>query len=160
MVFVGVDSSDGIEADFDGDFDGDSGAGQIFTFRNLINFLIGFSWTGVLFFDDISNKSLLVFIAVLIGLAFVALFFFAMKQVKKLAEDNTFNIQDCRGKLAEVYLRIPPNYSGKGKVLVSVKGSTHEMQAVTTSLEQLETGSMVRVIAIEDDSILKVEKVK
>ncbi len=160
LTFIGLDGSDGLDADFDADMGDGDGGGSFFSLRNLINFLIGFSWSGILFYEDISSKALLVFVAVLIGLAFVALFFFAMKQVKKLAEDNTFDIYDCRGKLAEVYLRIPPDYTGKGKVLVSVKGSTHELQAVTKSLEQIETGTMVRVIAIEDESILKVEKIK
>ena len=51
MTFVGMDS----ETNFDGDFDGDmsaDGAGestpfQLFTFRNLINFMLGFSWTAI-----------------------------------------------------------------------------------------------------------------
>jgi hypothetical protein len=33
---------------------------EIFTLRNLINFLLGFSWTGISFYDAIENKMLLI----------------------------------------------------------------------------------------------------
>lgn len=160
MTFMGFDGSDGMEADFDGDLDTDGGGvGQFFSFRNFINLLLGFSWTGVLFYHDIENKSLLVAFAVFVGLVFLFFFFWAIKQVKGLAEDNTFMIQDAIGKLAEVYIPIPANMSGKGKVLVSVKGTTHELDAVTNADTKLPTASMVRIVSVENESILKVEKV-
>lgn len=161
MTFMGFDGSDGMDADFDGDLDADvdgGGVGQYFSFRNFINLLIGFSWTGVLFYDDIANKSVLVGLAVAVGLLFLVLFFWAINQVKKLAEDNTFRLEQTIGKVAEVYLAIPADMGGKGKVLVSVQGSTHELEAITSSATKLETGSMVKVLSIENDSILKVEK--
>ena len=40
MTFVGVDSSDGVEADFDGDLGGTDAPFQLFSLRNLINFLL------------------------------------------------------------------------------------------------------------------------
>ena len=38
MTFVGADASDGIDADFDGDFNGSDAPFQLFSLRNLINF--------------------------------------------------------------------------------------------------------------------------
>lgn len=154
-----MDGSDGMDADFDGDLDADGGGvAQFFSLRNFINLLLGFSWTGVLFYDDISNKTILVLLATAVGLVFVFSFFWAINQVKKLAEDNTFRLEQAIGKLAEVYIPIPANMSGKGKVTVSVNGSTHELDAVTNSDTKLPTASMVRILSIENDSILKVEK--
>jgi len=46
MTFIGID---GLEADFDGSFDGAQAPFQLFSFRNLINFLLGFSWAGITF---------------------------------------------------------------------------------------------------------------
>lgn len=160
LTFMGFDGSDGMDADFDGDLDTDGGGvGQYFSLRNFINLLLGFSWTGVLFYDEISNKTFLVLLATAVGLLFVLLFFWAINQVKNLAEDNTFHLEQTVGKLGEVYIPIPANMSGKGKVTVSVNGSTHELEAVTDSDTKLPTASMVRILSIENDSILKVEKV-
>ena len=53
MTFMGTDSSDGIQADFDGDLNGADAPFQLFSLRNLINFLLGFSWTGISFYTTI-----------------------------------------------------------------------------------------------------------
>ena len=40
MTFVGADATDGLEADFDGDLSGGDAPFQLFSLRNLINFLL------------------------------------------------------------------------------------------------------------------------
>lgn len=156
MTFIGADASDGIDADFDSNLEGESAPFQLFSFRNLINFLLGFSWSGISFYTSISNKSVLIGISILIGLLFVALFFLMIQQLLKLSENNSFKISDCINKTAEVYLTIPENKNGKGKVLVSINGSTHELYAISLR-EKIETGSIVKVVSIENDSLLIVE---
>ena len=74
MTFVGADATDGIDADFDGDFDGSDAPFQLFSLRNLINFLLGFSWTGISFYFLIPNKFLLVLLSLAIGILFIYLF--------------------------------------------------------------------------------------
>lgn len=157
MTFLGADASDGLEADFDGDLDGGEAPFQLFSLRNLINFLIGFSWTGVLLYDKFENKTVLLFIALLVGTGFVAFFFFLIKQILKLGEDNTFRIENTIGKIANVYLTIPEKKSGKGKVQVSVKGTTHELDAVTEN-NAIPSGDIVRIIAVDTGNLLIVEK--
>lgn len=156
MTFLGGDATDGVEADFDSNLEGDMPF-QLFSFRNLINFLLGFSWSGITFFHQISSISILLLVSFLIGLAFTAVFVFILFQVNKLAENNSFEFKETEGKIAEVYLKIPANKSGKGKVLISVKGSTHELEAYTEN-EAIETGSMVTVIKAEASGILLVKK--
>lgn len=60
---------------------------------------------------------------------------------------------------ASVYLAIPGNLSGKGKVTLSVKGSYKELDAMTEQ-ELIPTGSMVTVQRIEGNSILIVSSIK
>ena len=81
-----------------------------------------------------------------------------IKQILKLSEDNSFKIESTINKTAEVYLTIPANKSGKGKVQISVNGSFHELDAMTLNLEKLPSGSVVKVIAVENN-ILIVEKI-
>jgi membrane protein implicated in regulation of membrane protease activity len=156
MTFVGLS---GGETDVDSE-SGDSGdmPFEIFTLRNLINFLLGFSWTGISFYDSFENKTLLIFVAVLVGLSFVALFFLLIKQVLKLSEDNSFKIENALHKTAEVYLSIPEAKSGKGKVQISINGTFHELDAITKSTERIPSNTVVKVIAIED-KLLIVEKI-
>lgn len=158
MTFVGLS---GGETDADMDVDAnDTGEMpfEIFTLRNLINFLLGFSWTGISFYQKFENKTILIAISIAVGLAFVALFFFLIKQILKLSEDNSFKIENTIHKTADVYLTIPANKSGKGKVQISVNGSFHELDAMTLSPEKLLSGSIIKVIAVENN-ILIVEKI-
>lgn len=153
MTFVGGDAGDGLEVDFDGDLGGDHDLGfQLFSLRNLVNFLLGFGWGGISFFTTIDNSGLLITVAFIIGLVFLFAFFLVIRQVQKLAEDNSFNIKETVGKTAEVYLTIPENKSGKGKILINVKGSTRELEAMTEK-EKINSGSMVRVVRIDNDFV-------
>lgn len=156
LTFIGTDSFDGVEADFEGDLEGGDEPFQLFSFRNLINFLIGFSWTGICFYSYIKNPTALIGISLAIGAGFVYVFFLTMKQIQKLAEDNTFQITSTLGKTAEVYLKIPENRSGKGKITISINGSYHELDAITEN-DTIPTGSIVKVLKIENENLLVVE---
>ncbi len=118
MTFVGADADSGVDADFDGNLDGVETPFQLFSLRNLVNFLLGFGWTGVAFYNTISSKVLLGILAFVVGLIFIAVFFVLMKALMKLAEDNTFKLEDTVGKTADVYMTIPPlRDREKGKYL-------------------------------------------
>jgi hypothetical protein len=158
MTFVGADATDGIEADFEGDLGSAEAPLQIFSLRNLINFLLGFSWTGISFYSTLENRFLLITLSFLVGIAFVWLFFLIINQLRKLAEDNSFKITETLNKTAEVYLTIPETRTGKGKVMVSVRGSFHELPAMTEG-EKIPSGSLVRVARIENDSVLIVQPI-
>lgn len=156
MTFFGGDSADGIDADFDGDLeDGDSHF-QLFSFRNLINFLLGFSWTGISFYNSI-HYTLLMIISVAVGALFVYMFFAIIRELQKLAEDNSFSYEETLNKSAEVYLTIPGAKSGRGKILVSVRGSMHELDAMTENEVKIPSGATVKIVKILNENILLVE---
>ncbi|PZX20671.1 hypothetical protein LX69_00092 [Breznakibacter xylanolyticus] len=159
VTFIGMDASDGISADFDGSLDDGDAPFQLFSFRNLINFFLGFSWSGIAFYQTVENKALLITIAVLTGLAFVALFFVIISQIQRFAEDNSFKIEDTLNKTASVYIPIPANKNGHGKVQVSVRGAFHEIDAITNDPLRIETGMMVRISHIESDNLVMVQRI-
>lgn len=156
MTFIGVDATDGLDADFDGDLNHADTPFQLFSLRNLINFLLGFSWGGISFFTTIENKPLLIGVAVAIGAAFVYIFFIIIRQIQKLSEDNSFNIANAVNKTAEVYLTIPERKTGKGKVMVSVKGAFHELDAMT-EYDKIPSHTMVRIVRVVSGNVLIVE---
>lgn len=159
MTFIGSDVSDGIEADFDGDLTSSEAPFQLFSLRNLINFLLGFSWTGISFYDFISNPILLILISFIVGILFVVLFFFIIKQITQLSENNSFQLTETLHQTAEVYLTIPESKKGIGKIILSIKGSFHELEAICEETKKIETGSLVKIIKIENNKILVVKKI-
>ena len=159
MTFVGGNSMDGVTADFDSDFSDTEAPFQLFSLRNLINFLLGFSWSGIAFYNIIGSKTLLFILAFVIGIVFVGIFFVVIKQLMRLSEDDSFNVDETFGKTAEVYLTIPKSRSGNGKILISVKGSVRELEAMTDSPEPIPSHTTVKVVRIENKNVLIVEKI-
>lgn len=157
MTFSGTDAHDGIDADFNGDLADGHAPFQLFSLRNLVNFLLGAGWGGISFYNTISNKTILIVVAVLIGVAFVAAFFFIIRQVQRFGEDNSFNIDNALNQTGTVYIPIPENKTGTGKVQVSVRGSVHELTAITHH-ERIATGTLVKVVKIENSNLVLVEK--
>ena len=157
MSLVGGDVFD--DVDFDADTDSHSGGvSHFFSVRNLVNFLLGAGWGGVCFYGTITSKAWLAVVAVLFGIIFVLIFFGLIKILLKLQKDNTFRLDETLNKTADVYLPIPANRSGKGKIQISVRGSFHEIDAITAG-EKITTGSKVRVVEIIDNQAVLVEKI-
>lgn len=156
LTLFGSDATDGLDADFDGDLENGDSTFQLFSFRNLINFLLGFSWTGISFYNSI-NHMLLVFLSIAIGSLFVYMFFAIIRELQKLAEDNSFGYDETVNKSADVYLTIPANKTGKGKVLISIRGSMRELDAMTENETKIPSGAVVKIVRILNENILLVE---
>ena len=160
MTFVGLGTDADIDAgpmDSAADAFEDGTLSGVFSFRNLINFLLGYGWAGALLFDSIDKGWLLQIVAIAVGLVFVLAFVFMFRQVMKLSHDGSFRMQETVGLKADVYLRIPAARSGRGKVQVSVKGSVHEIDAVTDSDAEIATGAQVEVLEVLGDDLLLVK---
>lgn len=160
LTFIGLGDSDA-DVDFsadstpDGGLDGVDGAMQIFTMRNVVNFLLGLSWGGVCLWEVIPNRVLLALASVAIGLCFVGFFIFLYKQMMRLQSSGNIRIESAVGQACQVYLRIPAGRSGTGKVQISFSGSVQEVDAQTDG-EALASGTRVRVVSVIDAHTLLV----
>lgn len=165
MTFVGFDSDSDLDlADApdaipeSGDSAFDTEGFHLISVKTIICFLLGFGWTGVLFWDTFDNKLWLGCLAALIGFGFMSLIAFLLFQVKKLDKDNTFRIEKVIGTNAEVYLRIPGQRQESGKVTVSLNGSMHELEAWTEG-DEIPTGAKVRIVSKVDAEAVIVERI-
>ena len=86
-----------------------------------------------------------------------AFFFLIIRALMRLSEDNTFKLSETIGKTAEVYVPIPENKSGRGKITISVRGTMHELDAMTAGA-RIPSNVMVKILSIED-SVLFVERI-
>ncbi len=160
LTFVGLGTDADVDAGpMDGSVDSveDGALSGVFSFRNLINFLLGYGWAGVLLFDAIDKRWLLQIVAIAVGLLFVLAFVFMFRQVMRLSHDGSFKMNEAVGLKADVYLRIPAARSGRGKVQVSVKGSVHEVDAVTDNDAEIPTGGQVEIVEVIGDDLLLVK---
>ena len=162
LTFIGLGHGD-VDVDFqaadatpDGGLEGVDGAMQIFTVRNVINFLLGVSWGGVCLWDVIPSRVLLAVVSVFIGLCFVGLFLLLYRQMMRLQASGNIRIESAVGQVCQVYLRIPSGRSGAGKVQISINNSVREYDALTDG-DALPTGTDVKVVEAINATTLLVE---
>lgn len=165
LTFIGIGDADA-DADFGGDTDisdgstlDAGGAMQLFTMRNIINFLLGLGWGGVCLYSVIPNAVVLSIAAILVGVAFVYVFILIYRQMRRFEKNGAFDIKECVGHTVDVYLTIPAKRSGSGKVQVSFYGSVQELAALTDSDSPIRSGAKVRILEIVDGGTVLVEKV-
>lgn len=160
LSFMGIGDSDvdaSVDSDVSGDASDDAGAIHLLSFRNIIYFLFGMGWAGVSLWHTITNRTILVIVSLLVGCLFVAIFIAIFRGMMKLQHNGAFDIDDALGKTVDVYLRIPPQRQGQGKVQVSFNGSIQELDAQTDSETMIPSGAKVQVVEVLHKKILVVE---
>lgn len=157
-VFIGGDMDTDL-GDVDMEIEGDTGAGfQFFTLKNLVAFFTIFGWTGLGCIDFGLHPMLTLFISTVAGLIMVVILTSLFYFISQMSEDGTLKLTNALGKMCEVYLTIPKNKSGYGKVQIKVQGSLRELEAMTDEEEDLKSGSLVIVKEIINNQILLVSK--
>jgi membrane protein implicated in regulation of membrane protease activity len=157
VTFVGMDAHDGAGAEFDGS-EGDPSPFQLFSFRNLINFLLGFSWAGISLSGYIKSEMLIVTLSTIGGLLLVTVVLLIFYYMSRLTESGNIYLQDAVGKTAIVYVPISAQRSRAGKVQLTINGATCEFDALTDG-ESLKTGEPVIVKSVINGNLLLVSKV-
>jgi hypothetical protein len=158
LTFLGGDV-DADVADADLEVEGDSGIGfQFFSLKNLVGFFTVFGWVGLAMLDGGHSTFVTLLVSSLCGLimmtAMAAVFFFLMR----LTESGTMDMRNAIGKHGEIYLIVPANRGGMGKVLVTIQGGLRDLSAMTDDEADLPTNSIITVTAIIDEHILLVTK--
>jgi hypothetical protein len=125
--------------------------------RTLIAFLAGFGWGGVAVWEATGNTALTIISATAIGAAFMFIVFWLMNAIFKLRDSGNIDYANAIGKVATVYIAIPPNREGTGQVQVTVQGRLREVSALTDNEERLAPGAKVVITKQLDASTFIVQ---
>ena len=152
---------DGGAADAGGtDIDGTSGHSGIglLSFRNLVNFCLRFGWTAVLLRGEISSSAVLFILATIVGVGLVAGVMLLFKWISGMQQSGNINVyQSAVGCEGKVYLTIPGERAGEGKVQITINNSVREYNALTDS-DTLKTGTSIKVTEVLNSETLLVEE--
>ena len=142
------------DIDFDGEApqaEGQSAASEVLeylSFRNILAFTLGFSWTGILFHGQLGALALLP--AIPVGGAFGFFNEWLTKSMKGLETSGNTNLREAIGQQATVSVEIDENLQGKGKVVVKVGERELELLAQTEDGTPLRRGERVQVYYVEN----------
>ena len=121
--------------------------------RAVLAFVSVFGWSGVVWGKYGFWGFLAAFVFGLIAMSLTA---FAIWGMMKLQHSGNVKTDDFVGKTGTVYMQIPGG-DRHGKITVTVGGATREVAAV--SEEPLATGTPIKIVAVIDQSLFRVEKI-
>ena len=165
MTFLGADAdSTDFDVDVDTSMDGADlsnieGGSNLYTFRNFVNFFLGFGWAAILLRPSVKSTGLLVVIAVLVGIALVVAVMYLFKWLSSMQQSGNINIfKEAVGCQGKCYLIIPGERAGEGKVQITINNAVREYAALTDG-PTLKTGTRIRVVDVVSASTLLVEEI-
>ena len=165
LTFVGADADSNFDVDVDTSLDGADlsnieGGSNLYTFRNFVNFLLGFGWSAILLQESIPNTALLILVSVVVGVALVAAVMYLFKWLAGMQQSGNINLEkSAAGCEGTVYLTIPASRAGSGKVQITIDGAVREYDAVTEHETPLKTGTPIRVVDVVDAHTVIVEDI-
>ena len=165
MTFLGADadSSTDFDVDVDTSMDGADlsnieGGSNLYTFRNFVNFFLGFGWSAILLQSSVKSTGLLIVLSVLVGIALVVAVMYLFKWLSSMQQSGNINVyksaEGCQGKC---YLVIPGERAGEGKVQITIQGAVREYNAVTDG-DTIKTGTPIKVVEVINANTLLVEE--
>ena len=165
MTFLGADADGATDFDVDVDTSMDGadlsnidGGANLYTFRNFVNFFLGFGWTAIILQPSVKSTALLVVISILVGIALVALVMYMFKWLYSMQQSGNIDVyKACVGCQGKCYLRIPGERKGEGKVQITIQGAVREYNAVTDG-DEIKTGTPVKVLEAINANTLLVEE--
>ena len=167
MTFIGADAGGDFDMDaggLDGDISLDDPSGadapsgmNLYTFRNFVNFFLGFGWTAILLHDSIQRTGVLMAVAILVGVVLVAIVMYLFKWLSSMQQSGNIDVyKSAVGCEGTVYLTIPGERTGEGKVQITIQNAVREYNAQTEG-DTIKTGTPIKVIEVINQSTLLVE---
>lgn len=165
LIFGMGEGADGIDLDGDGipdtpGFEGDGDGGlALFSLRGIMSFGAIAGWSGLVMRGAGIPLGVNVLLAAAFGFLAMVGIAWIMKLASKLQQNGNLDIGYAVGRVGTVYIPIPPNMTGTGKINLTIQERFVEIDAKTAADRKLGTGESVRITATDPAGMVIVEPV-
>jgi len=145
--------------DHHGDAHTDTGSTWFFnvlSFRALVAGVTFFGLAGLAVSANAAYAGYALSAGIMAGLLAMVSVAYLMGLLATLQSEGNVRIERAFGAVGVVYLTIPANGGGQGKVTVNVQHRTMEYAAVTESDQPLQTGATVLILGLAAPGVVKV----
>ncbi len=144
-----------------GDTPGDGGSDglALFSLRGIMAMAAVGGWSGLVMYQSGVNLTVTVLLATAFGFLALVGIAYMMKLAMSLQQNGTFDLGNTIGKVGTVYIPIPGEMKGAGKINVALKERFLEIDAVTPATRKLATGESVRIISTNETGMVVVEPI-
>ena len=156
------------DSDFDGGVDSDLDVDGIndepissfaslnlLSFRSFLAFFSIGGWVGFIL-DDVWPLGATIPVAILAGFTAALCVALAFRAMKKLENDGNVDYKNGIGKTAVIYLKIPANRKGSGKINATIQEKYLEINAVTDDEQDILVGSQVKIVDVLNETTVVV----
>ena len=144
----------GFSHDGDIDFSDIDGGISMFTIKGLTAFFAIGGWSGMVAAGAGASDFLIITIALLAGCLAFLLIYYILKQVYKLQSSGNMDLKNAIGKISVVYVSIPENMKGKGKVTLNLQERYTEIDAMTKEDKKIMTDELVEITELIGDTVI------
>lgn len=138
----------------DGSGSSDGALLRVFTLQGIVAFLTVFSWSTIGAVSTGAPALGSILVGAALGAAAMLAIAKLVQLTARLAENGTIDLKNSIGERGQVYIVIPANGAGTGKVMVNMQSRLVECSAVTREASRLETGAPIRVIDVIGETLV------
>jgi hypothetical protein len=167
LSILGGDSDADADADLDADGDASGGAdagggtmSYILSFKTLMAFVLGASWTGLSALYQGWSIFAIALTSILSGVLMMALMAFLLSLFVKLQHDSTLDMGNTIGAAGVAYVTIPANGGAGGQVEILVNNSYKTFEAITDEATPISTEEPIVVADLLEDNVLLVRRAR
>ena len=124
------------------------------TLRSIVAFFAVGGWTGVVLGGMNLSLPAVVILSIMAGWAALYFVTWSIRIALRLQHIGNIQVSNAIGKVGEVYITVPAENKGRGKVNVVVQERFFEFEATTSAERDLKTGESVFVTGITEDNAL------
>jgi hypothetical protein len=132
----------------------------VLSFRTLVTAAAFFGLAGMAGLRSGQSPSVSLMLAIAAGLGAMYGMYWLMQAIAGLASSGNQRIGNALGRRATVYIPIPAERKGPGKVQLSMQNRIVEFLAVTDEGDRLKTGEAVEVVGVASNDTLEVRRVR
>ena len=152
LLFIGI-GGDSLQTDIP---DPSAYTFKFFSIQGITSFFLMFGIIGAYTYDETSN-ALISFIAALIaGTVMNLIICKLMKTLLKLQSSGNLDYKNAVNVHGTVYANIPAN--GVGQIQITIQDRMVFPKAVSANKEEIKTGERIKVVDLEGENVLVVEK--
>ncbi|MDR1494215.1 MAG: hypothetical protein LBT05_16055 [Planctomycetaceae bacterium] len=152
---VNVDADGGIDHAHNSDFH----FFRIISLRTLVAGITFFGLAGCGTYAGTKNNLISSLAAIVAGTIAVILVYRLYRWIDSYRFSGNVTVETLVGAVGTVYVRIPPEGKGAGKVLVTQQNRTMEYEAISNNPKELQSGTQIAVVKILSPSVVEVTEV-
>ena len=127
---------------------------RMFTLQGVITFLMVTGWSSIASISAGAAPGMSILLGVVLGVAAMYAVTKLIHASRRLTENGTLDVRNAIGCSGKVYIPIPAQGKGEGKITLYVQGRYAECDAVNMGEETLRTGTSVRVVDMRNGGLV------